>query len=110
MVVGEQSELNSRRITSEDKLEFASEVHKEKLTEDDDMQESTQDDTQHRKYEKRIWIQDPTGIATRTGMKTGSIQMEKESGQSGLALIAEVYPLSFNEVLNSSDAIRGSYE
>lgn len=106
IVDGEKSELNPLATSSKDELELTNnEQQEEDSTEDVDTQESTKDNSQRRKYEKRVWTQDPTSVATRTRMKTGcNTQMDMENGQSCLALMAEVCLLNFNEALNSPDA------
>lgn len=80
-------------------------------TEDACTQELTEDRTGkdqqgRRKYEKRNWIKDPTGIATRTRMKTGRTEEKNDNPKSCLAyaLMAETCPVNFNEALISSDA------
>lgn len=106
IVVGDKSELNPSATASKDELKPTNnEQEEEDSTEDNDTQESTQDNTQRRKYEKRAWIQDPTGVATRTRMKTRcDTQMDTKNGRLCFALMAEVCPLSLNEALNSPDA------
>lgn len=101
IVDGEKSELNPATASKDELEPINNEQQEEDSTEDVDTQESSKDNPQRRKYEKRIWTQDPMGVATRTGCNT---QMDTENGQSCFALIAEVCPLSFNEALNSPDA------
>lgn len=108
IITEEESEPSSQEPANDKKDSKKTEDQEESV---DMTNKEIEDDQQYqkRKYEKRIWKQDPVGIATRTQRKTPSAQGENELKNDNVlsclayAFSVEVGPSDINEALNSPD-------
>lgn len=109
IITEEESEPNSQEPAN-DKEDFKkTEDYQEESADKTDEEIEDDQQRQKRKHNKRIWNQDPIGIATRTRKKTISAQDEDELENDNVlsclahAFLTEVGPSDISEALNSSD-------
>lgn len=109
IITEEESEASSQETTNDKENYKKTEDYQEESADMTDKEFESDRQHQKRKYEKRIWKQDPVGIATRTRRKTTSAQAEDELKNDDVlsclayAFSAEAGPSDINEALNSSD-------